>query len=107
MAYQSLHHCGGSTAMRTSPRMKAFVLLLCARQGIDLAQALPGDYLRLENPEGNANLIISVSDDGQIALGYTLWHDNRIVVDLDMKFLVTPHGWEPVKVQDCFSRSWD
>lgn len=93
--------------MSTSPRMQAFVSLLCARQGIDLAQAVAGDYLRLENPAGNATLLISVFDEGYIAVGYTLWHDGSMVIDVDMKFLVTRHGWEPVAVQDCFSRSWD
>jgi len=98
---------GGRRPLNTSPRMQAFVWLLCKRQGVDLAQAVAGDYLRLENPTGDAHLIISVLADGQLAVGYTLWYDNRMVMDLEMKFLVTPDGWEPVSVQDCFSRSWD
>jgi len=93
--------------MSTSPRMQAFVGLLCARQGFDLALAVPGDYLRVENPVGNANLLVTVLEDGQIAVDYLLWQAESTVVQLQMKFLVTPEGWEPVTVQDSFSRAWD
>jgi len=93
--------------MNTSPRMQEFVGLLCERQGIDLSQTMAGDYLRLENAMGDAYLTITILDGGQLAVGYTLWYDNAMVMDLEMKFLITPQGWEPVSVQDCFSRSWD
>lgn len=93
--------------MNTSPRMQEFVGLLCQRQGVDLAQAVAGDYLRLENPEGDAQLTVRLLADGQIAVGYTLWYEHSMVIALEMKFLVTPQGWEPVSVQDCFARSWD
>ena len=81
----------------TSPSMAQIVQQLAAAYGVDLSQ--PGAALHLAMPSRPERWLIVKLDGQRISVTHC-WVEvgELLALDLDMVFMVSPAGWEPVEI---------